>query len=249
MNPDPVSVNLYSIKDHLTSPAQADESLGRIARAGFDSVEIYLGAGLPGPETIKMLCDRHGLAVGGLHDLTVLDTPESSIQTADAVGAEIITYPYPEGRDVSKPDQVSKLIRDLDRAGQILSRHGKTLTYHNHHLEFMRTGRRTVLEQLLTGTDPRYVQFELDIYWVQYGGCDPVEWSRKFAGRLAQLHIKDYTVGADGQPRSCTVGQGNLDIPAVLNAAAGSQLIIEQEHYTADPFEELAQGLRFLRSL
>ena len=29
---------------------------------------------------------------------------------------------------------------------------------------------------------------------------------------------------------------------------AGKQLIIEQEHYTSDPFDELAEGIRFLRN-
>ena len=145
--------------------------------------------------------------------------------------------------------QVQKLVEDLNRAGAFFAQNGKTLTYHNHHLEFMRTGGTPVLEQLLEKTDPRFVQFQLDIYWVQYGGCDPLDWCRKFGDRLAQLHVRDYAVGADGTPRTCTVGQGNLDIPAILAAAGDVQLILEQEEYLADPFGELASGVQFLDAL
>jgi sugar phosphate isomerase/epimerase len=241
-----IGINLYSIRHELARAPE--ESLKKVAEAGFDAVELYLSPDLPPPETMKQLCDRHGLAICGMHDIQALDHPEAALKTAEIIGSEFITYPYPEGRDFSDPVQVQKLVEDLNRAGAFFAQNGKTLTYHNHHLEFMRTGGTPVLEQLLEKTDPRFVQFQLDIYWVQYGGCDPLDWCRKLGDRLAQLHVRDYAVGADGTPRTCIVGQGNLDIPAVLAAAGSSQWILEQEEYLTDPFEELAAGVHFLKT-
>lgn len=62
------------------------------------------------------------------------------------------------------------------------------------------------------------------------------------------MHVKDYVIGADLQPCSCTVGKGNLPWQELADYFDGTQLIIEQEHYTSDPFEELAEGIRFLSS-
>ena len=242
-----IAVNLYSIRHELARAPE--ESLKKIAAAGFDAVELYLSPDLPPPETMKTLCDRHGLIICGMHDIHALDNPEAALKTAEIMGSEFVTYPYPEGRDLSDPVQVQKLVEDLNRAGAFFAQNGKKLTYHNHHLEFMQPGGTPVLEQLLEKTDPRFVQFQLDIYWVQYGGCDPLDWCRKLGDRLAQLHVRDYVVGADGVPRTCTVGQGNLDVPAVLASSGGARLIVEQEHYLGDPFDELAAGVRFLNSL
>jgi sugar phosphate isomerase/epimerase len=241
-----IGINLYSIRHELSRAPE--ESLKKVAEAGFDAVELYLSPDLPAPESMRALCDRHGLAICGMHDIHALDHPEAALKTAEIIGSPFVTYPYPEGRDLSDPAQVQKLVEDLNRAGAFFAQNGKTLTYHNHHLEFMRTGGTPVLEQLLEKTDPRFVQFQLDIYWVQYGGCDPLDWCRKLGDRLAQLHVRDYAVGADGTPRTCIVGQGNLDIPAVLAAAGSAQWILEQEEYLKDPFEELAAGVHFLKT-
>lgn len=242
-----IGINLYSIRHELARVPE--ESLRKLAEAGFDAVELYLSPNLPSPEVMKQLCDRCGLAICGLHDIHVLDNPQAALEAAEIVGSNGVTYPYPAGRDLSDFAQVEKLAADLNAAGAFFAQHGKTLTYHNHHLEFMRSGGAPVLEQLLEKTDPRFVQFQLDIYWVQYGGGDPLDWCRKLGDRLAQLHVRDYTVGADGVPRTCTVGQGNLDIPAILSSSRGARLILEQEHYLGDPFDELAAGVRFLNSL
>ena len=242
-----IGVNLYSIRHELARTPE--ESLQKIAEAGFDAVELYLSPDLPSPEMMKTLCDRQGLAICGMHDIHALDNPIAALETAEIIGSGFITYPYPEGRDLSDPRQVAKLADDLNTAGAFFAQNGKILTYHNHHLEFMRTGGMPVLEQLLNQTDPDVVRFQLDIYWVQYGGCDPLDWCRKLGDRLAQLHVRDYAIGKDGTPRTCIVGQGNLAIPAILAEAGDVQLILEQEEYLADPFGELAAGIQFLNAL
>ena len=37
---------------------------------------------------------------------------------------------------------------------------------------------------------------ELDVHWVQRGGLDPAATIRKYAGRTAMVHLKDYRIGA-----------------------------------------------------
>ncbi len=242
-----IGVNLWSVKEHFSSVEEADESLRRLAQAGCDSVELCLIPEMPDLPTMKRLCDQHGLSVCGLHDNDVLDHPEASLEAAKAVGSAFVTFSYPVGRDLSDPEQVSKLIADLNEGGSFFQENGVQLTYHNHQVEFARAGGALVLDRLVSETDPRAVQFELDLYWVQLGGGNPVQWCEKLADRMPQLHVKDYVIGADLQPCSCTVGKGNLPWSDLEEHFGGRQLIIEQEHYTSAPFDELAEGIRFLR--
>ena len=61
------------------------------------------------------------------------------------------------------------------------------------------------------------VQFELDSYWVQAGGANPVSWFRKVNGRMDVAHFKDMR-GCDNFSPVQTmvpVGSGNLDWAAL----------------------------------
>lgn len=240
---------MWSIKDHLLTVEDADKSLGRLAAAGYGAVELCRMDELPDLSTMKGLCEQHGLAVCGLHDMAVLDNPADSLVVAQAVGSDFVSYPYPLDRDLADSNEVAKLVADLNTAGRMLHENGVVLTYHNHQVEFAHTGGAMVLDRLVAETDPLSVQFQLDLYWVQFGGCNPVQWCNKLADRMPQVHVKDYVIGSDGQPRSCAIGTGNMPWQELSKQFAGKQLIIEQEHFTGDPFDELAEGVRFLRKL
>ena len=61
---------------------------------------------------------------------------------------------------------------DLNRAGAMARRAGLRLGYHNHNWEFFRLTddpSRTAFDVLIEETDPRYVHFELDLFWAWRG--------------------------------------------------------------------------------
>ena len=52
--------------------------------------------------------------------------------------------------------------------------------------------------------------FEIDTYWVQAGGGDPVDWIYKLDGRMRYIHFKDMAM--DGRKQIfAPVGEGNLN--------------------------------------
>jgi sugar phosphate isomerase/epimerase len=54
-------------------------------------------------------------------------------------------------------------------------------------------------EYLVENTDPRYVCFEMDVYWCTKGGKDPVAYLKKYPKRIEMLHIKDeFVIGESG---------------------------------------------------
>ena len=55
--------------------------------------------------------------------------------------------------------------------------YGLQFFYHNHDFEFSnRFNGRPTYDILLEETDPDLVKFELDLYWIVYGGESPVHY-------------------------------------------------------------------------
>jgi len=72
-------------------------------------------------------------------------------------------------------------------------------------------------------------------------------------GRMDQVHLKDWAI-LGNEPAWTEVGEGNLNLPAVLAAcrAAGVRTyIVEQDNcpVTGDPFRSIAVSLRNLRAM
>ena len=99
------------------------------------------------------------------------------------------------------------------------------MLYHNHNSEFVRTAGKIALDIFFEETDPALVGSELDAYWVQLSGANPVTWCEKLGQRLGILHLKDVGIlmGPDGhfikKPVCRTLGLGNLDLKAIVQAA------------------------------
>ena len=100
---------------------------------------------------------------------------------------------------------------------------------------------------------PEMLKAEIDVFWIQAGGGDPAAWIRKCAGREPILHLKDMAMGPDREQRMAEIGEGNLNWPAILQAAEESGVewyLVEQDNcYDRDPFESLAISYRNLRAM
>jgi sugar phosphate isomerase/epimerase len=95
------------------------------------------------------------------------------------------------------------------------------------------------------------LQGEIDTYWIQHGGADPVAWCAKLANRLPLLHIKDYTVLPTGKPDFTTIGAGNLNWPGIIAAADKSGcawFIVEQDFTPGDPFDAVKQSFEYIKA-
>ncbi|HEY5224645.1 MAG TPA: sugar phosphate isomerase/epimerase [Microbacteriaceae bacterium] len=168
-----------------------------------------------------------------------------------------------------------KILDFCDRCNERAARlkdHGIGLYYHNHHIDFGKYGGRYLLDVIadrapLTG-------LEIDVHWVQRGGLDPVAVLKKYADRVAMVHLKDYRIGripdqafaglADGDGETFSrafagivqfaeVGEGNLDFTSIIDTSLdiGAQyLLVEQdEQYGRTPLECLQTSYDNLASL
>ena len=78
---------------------------------------------------------------------------------------------------------------------------------------------------------------EVDVYWARVGGVDPADLVAALGDRARRIHVKDGPATDAAQPM-VAVGEGALDIPAVLAAAKHSEWhVVELDECDTDLFE------------
>lgn len=138
-----------------------------------------------------------------------------------------------------------------------LAEHNIALYYHNHHVEFERYDGKYLMDIIRENTTR--IGFELDVYWIQHAGENPVTYIQQFAGRIKLLHLKDYRIKFDSSilaeglsmetimkaftsaVQFAEVGEGNLPMQAIIDTglACGSEyfLVEQDQQYGRDPFD------------
>jgi sugar phosphate isomerase/epimerase len=244
-----IAVQCYTLREHLRTAEDFATSMERVRAIGYQAVQIS-GVGPIPARDIRRMIDAEGLRVCATHEpaLDILERPEAVVDRLGTLGCTLTAYPMPH-LPLSSLADVQRLADGLNRAGAVLKAAGMVLTYHNHDLEFRKLEGQTLLEILFQRTDPELVQAELDIYWVQAGGADPVAWCQKMAGRLPLIHLKDYAVREERGPRMAALGDGNLDLRGIVATAerGGCRwFIVEQDQDFDDAFVAIERSFRFL---
>ena len=137
------------------------------------------------------------------------------------------------------------LARGLDQAAAIAAAHGLESSYHPHLGTLVETPEG--LDRLMALTS---IQFCPDTAHLAAGGCDPAASIRKYAERVAHVHLKDYD--RDTQ-QFLPLGEGQLDFPdiiaAVREAGYDSWLMVELDGYDGDPKDAAEISKRYLDAL
>jgi sugar phosphate isomerase/epimerase len=247
------AVQLYTVRESCTNESDLARTMDRICAIGYQAVQVSgVSQDIPSPK-IKNLLEERRLACCATHENgdMIRRSPAAVADRLETLECTITAYPWPAGVDFDSDQSVASLIADLDRAGAVLAARGRKLCYHHHAHEFYRREGRTILERIFAETDPAHLAAELDTFWIQAGGCDPVTWITKFKGRLPIVHLKDYRVRSDGSRDYAEIGSGNLDWPGIISAcddAGVHWFCVEQDECPGDPFDSLRQSLDFIRT-
>ena len=124
---------------------------------------------------------------------------ETGLRRTGAVGGKYIVLPgFSVGPTLA---ELQEYCDYFNRIGKIAAEYGLMLGYHNHSGEYnkLKDSDKVMWEYLVENTDPRYVCFELDVYWCTKGGKNPVEYLKKYPKRIKMLHVKDdFVIGESG---------------------------------------------------
>ena len=246
-----VAAQLYTVRDFARTAAEIAQTLKKIRGIGYRAVELS-GLGPIAESDLVALLQGEGLTCCATHEdgNLILNEPLRVVDRLGKFGCRITAYAWPAGIKFDALADIKSFAARLNAAGKVIHGTGQVLCYHNHHIEPRRVAGKTVLEILFEETDPRYLQGELDTYWVQHGGGDPVAWCERLKNRLPILHMKDYTVTTQNQATFAEVGNENLDWKRIIPAAetSGCQwFCIEQDTCPGDPFDSLKQSFDFTK--
>ena len=250
MKIEQVAAQLYTLRDFTKTPADIAATLKKVRGLGYQAVQASALGPIEESELVKIL-NGEGLTCCATHESgdTILNNPQAVVEKLQKLGCKYTAYPYPGGIDFSDEAQILALARKLNKSGAVLREAGQTLTYHNHAIEFVRHGGMTALEIIYKKSSKKNLQGEIDTYWVQYGGADPVDWCKRLKGRLPLLHMKDYAFLTSDKPMMAEIGSGNLNWKKIVATAekSGCQwFIVEQDVCPADPFDSLKKSFEYI---
>lgn len=239
-----VALQLYTVRRDFAE--NQEETVRRVAEAGFTAVEVA-GTGTMPAGQLRQLLDRFGLQAIGIHSsLQGLESDfEREVRDARALGIQYITTGYLPAEERQNPEQLGER---LDAIGHRVREQGFTLAHHNHDFEFAEVDGQRFLDRLLASTDPENVKLELDVYWAVFAGVDPLDYLRRYAGRIPLVHLKDMA-----PDRSfANVGEGTLDFPQLAGIAEqeGAQwFIVEHDEPGPEPIAAAKTSLDNLRQM
>ncbi|MCP4977477.1 MAG: sugar phosphate isomerase/epimerase [Maribacter sp.] len=142
-------------------------------------------------ETVGML-KEYNLSAPSLHvDISTLRNNLGQIaEMGNKLGTKyLIIAAIMQGRDTL--DGYKRLAEEFNGFGEGLSKYGMKFAYHNHGYEHVVMDGQVPMDYLIQNTNPDYVQFELDVFWMSAAGANPLEYLDKYPNRYKLLHLKD----------------------------------------------------------
>ncbi len=236
-----IGVQLYSIKNISETEGLA-ASLKKAHELGYDSVEFAGYFGLTSDE-INALLKEYNLEVAGIHQGIdgLRNDFDNTLAFAKAICAYSLCVPWYNCETV---EEWENLAEELNIYGKKFREAGILFGYHNHAHEFKEINGKRPIDIILENTDSENVFFEMDTHHVVNGGCSPVEYAKKYCGRIPVIHVKENKGGND-----TTVGTGDIDFPAVFKSAGKiDYYVVENENHGTNE-DEIAKSVSYLKSI
>lgn len=222
--------------------------------------------GFSAEETSQMLRDNN-LTVPSIHaDITSMRIQMNRLLDGLApLKAKYVVVPALQGPDMPKSgDDYKKLADEFNRFGEQMSAYNMQFVYHNHGFEHVQYGNDMGLDILLKNTNPLNVKFELDIFWMQAAGADPVSYLKKYPNRFKLMHLKDaserFRFSGDGSSpeqwmegfsKMSDPGDGVFDMKSILQEGvrSGVDHFYLERDLAPDPMSTLNNSFKNLSNM
>jgi sugar phosphate isomerase/epimerase len=250
-------LQLYSLRAQFAKDVPG--TLDKVRDFGFKTVELAGTYGLS-PEKFKAELDARQLrAVSGHFPYDRFRTDVEGIaREAKIFGLEYVGCAWIDHQGEFGQQQCRDAAKVFNQAGAALAKHGLKFIYHVHGYEFRPHGKGTVFDVMLAETDPKFVNFQMDVFWVVHAGLDPVKLLEAHPTRWPLTHLKGMREGTPtglftGQSdvnNDVPVGTGMIDYRRFLQAASRAGVkyhIIEDESPRVE--KQLPVSLRYLAEL
>lgn len=230
--------------------------LDEMQQTGFEGTELGDWGFMPtDPAALESELHERGLEMLGAFVPVNLSDPEAhsageaaAVRTARLLVAAAGESPFivladDNGRDAARTQNAGRIrpehglseaqwavfAQGAERiAGAVREQTGLRTVFHHHCAGYVETPHE--VERLLAATDPGLIGLCFDTGHFAFGGGDPLEGLRRYAGRIWHVHFKDHDPHLHAQARQegwdyfrsvregvfCELGQGDVDFPAIV---------------------------------
>ena len=213
-NPKDKNIGIQLVSVHEAMQKNPQATLQQLGRMGYSYVEtfVYNDGKFYGmsPQEFKKMVEAQGMQFLGSMTFQDLPSPDAWQQAMDwwekciedhlAAGVEYLTTSNNQLKPLKTKEELQRYCDYYNAIGKLCKEKGLTFAFHNHADEFANLEDVRIYDYFLEHTDPEYVHFQADIYWMHVGGVDPVDYFTQFPNRFISWHIKDYKeLGASGK--------------------------------------------------
>ena len=250
-----IGLQLYSLRGMVNSSGiqavlETVAAMGykNLEAAGYNDGKIY---GLD-PKDFKKRVDDLGMKFTSAHlgqsyskekDKEVWEWWDQAIEAHHDAGAIYLVQPSMPVHENSPLDDLKLYCDYFSKVGAKTREAGMSFGYHNHSGEFKKIGDHVIYDFMLDNTDKKTMMFELDVYWCQVGGADPVKYLKKYPKQIRLTHIKDEKeIGASGM----------MDFKSIFKQMKANRIkdwYVEVERYTYnDPVASVRESFDYLNN-
>lgn len=241
-----LAVQMYTLRDETQNDFKG--TLEKVAELGYKGAE-FAGYGNLTASELKNCLDRLGLKAAGSHvSLDLLkDSLDEQIDYNLEIGNPFIVCPW---SDPKSRQEYLELAAILNKVGEKCKNKGLQLCYHNHAHEFNTFDGEYGIDIIFNNTDAELVKAEVDTYWVQRAGLNPVQFIKKNSGRCPLVHLKDMESGEE--KFFAEVGNGVMDFSSIIasaNEAGAAWMIVEQDKCRRPALESVTISYQNLKKM
>ena len=250
-----VGLQLYSLRNQFK--VDVSNTLGLINEWGITKIEGGGTYDLPLNDFKELLAknDLEMVSVGAeFGDLE--NNIEKVIKNANDFGAKYVMCAWvPHDGNKWDLEETQHATDVFNKAGKILKKNGLTLVYHAHGYEFRPYENGTLFDYMAKNAID--FSFELDVFWAQHGGADPLALMKKYPKKFVLLHLKDMhkdvvgnDTGHEEDDTNVVLGSGQVDISGIV--AEAKKLGIEYmfiEDESSNVVSQVPKSLEYLSQL
>jgi inosose dehydratase len=216
----------------MEDPQYVEAAVRDVSGLGFYGIELF-GNQIEAMEAhggLGTLLEKYNLPLVSAYCGTNLSDPDRRKDSiAKTLGWAQLVKKYKGSVIVVGPNGVRRnsydfkahkddIVATLNELGAAVMDMGLTPVLHQHTGTCVETREETYA--VLEATDTRVMKFGPDIGQLQKGGSDPVQVVKDFLPLVQHMHLKDYSGGQE-YLGYCPLGQGKVNIPAILSMMEG----------------------------
>lgn len=247
INKETIAVQLYSVREELALDFAG--TMRTIASYGYRAVEAATLPADVNVDAAKSLFDDLGINVVSAHSPLPLGVNRDGIlDHIKSLDCDYLVCPWLAPEEYfSDLDGIKTACEMLNKANEVCKSANLKLAYHNHWFEMETVEGKIAYQHMLDYLDAD-ILFELDTYWAKVAGLNPVDVINDLKDRMPLVHLKDGSA-ANNIDNMVALGDGAMDVPAILGASDALWSIVELDRCSGDMMTAIKDSYSYLVEL